>query len=188
MITLQQLKLIMPNAGKNPKHKFTVEEMLADLNNAMELYNINTPLRQAAFLAQLAHESGELQYLEELASGNAYEGRADLGNVISGDGRRFKGRGFIQLTGRANYIAATTGLNKIGYNVNLVTNPELAAESKYAALIAGWFWSIRGLNELADKEQFDRITRRINGGLNGKADRDKYYARAKEVLCGAKTT
>lgn len=182
-VTMEQLQKIMPNAGKNARHRFSVERMLTDLNNAMHRYEINTPLRKAAFLAQLAHESGELRYLEELASGDAYEGKANLGNVVAGDGRRFKGRGFIQLTGRANYIAATNALTKLGYDVNLVANPELAADSTYAALIAGWFWSVRGLNQLADEGRFDSITRRINGGLNGKADRDKYYKRAKEVFC-----
>ena len=147
------------------------------LNAAMREGRITTPLRRAAFLAQLAHESVELRFFEEIASGAAYEGRKDLGNTRPGDGRRFKGRGPIQLTGRANYTAASKTLD-----VDLVSNPKLAARPEFGFRIAQWFWTTRGLNALADDRRFDDVTRRINGGLNGKRSRDAYYARAKQVL------
>ena len=130
-------------------------------------------------IAQLAHESAGFKYSEEIASGAAYEGRRDLGNTQPGDGTRFKGRGYIQLTGRANYDAAGKSLG-----LDLVNKPELAAKPENAARIAAWYWSSRGLNKHADGSQagFDQITRRINGGFNGKADRDQYFHRALGVL------
>jgi putative chitinase len=134
---------------------------------------ITTPLRSAAFLAQLAHESGELRYFEEFASGEAYEGRADLGNTQPGDGERFKGRGSIQLTGRANYTAAGAALG-----LDLVSHPEMAASPGVGFRVAVWYWITHGLNALADARDFDGITKRINGGLNGKSQRDAYYKRA----------
>jgi predicted chitinase len=138
---------------------------------------IATHLREAAFLAQLAHESGELRWLEELASGAAYEGRRDLGNTQPGDGKRFKGRGPIQITGRANYRAAGKALD-----LPLVQRPELAAYPQHGFDIATWFWTTRRLNALADQSAFRLITRRINGGMNGYADRLAYYTRALRVL------
>lgn len=142
-------------------------------------FEINTPIRQAAFLAQLCHESGQLRWFSEFASGAAYEGRKDLGNTQPGDGMRFKGRGPIQLTGRSNYKKAGAALG-----LDLIATPELAATPQVGFRVAGWFWKTQGLNELADlgPASFDKITRRINGGLNGKADRDKYYAKARTVL------
>jgi putative chitinase len=147
------------------------------LCKAMTEFEINTPLRQAAFLAQLAHESGRLKYWEEIADGKAYEGRKDLGNTQPGDGPRFKGRGPIQLTGRNNYGLASKALG-----IDLVTSPETAAHPDVGCRIAGWFWKSHGLNELADTGKFDSITRRINGGLNGKAQRDEFYGSFKAIL------
>jgi putative chitinase len=138
---------------------------------------ITTPKRQAAFLAQVAHESGELRFFEEIASGAAYEGRRDLGNVRPGDGRRFKGRGPIQLTGRANYRAAGRALG-----IELENNPTRAADPDVGFRVAAWYWRTRGLNTLADQGDFRQITKRINGGFNGLADRQRYWARAKAVL------
>lgn len=148
-------------------------EVAPHLNNAMREAGINTPARQAAFIAQLGHESGNFRYSEEIASGRAYEGRRDLGNTQPGDGERFKGRGYIQLTGRANYAAAGRALG-----LDLVNNPELAARPENAARIAAWYWNSRGLNARADAGDFDGITRAINGGYNGKADRDQRYRAA----------
>lgn len=133
--------------------------------------------RQAAFLAQVMHETGGFTWLEELSSGAAYEGRRDLGNTEPGDGRRFKGRGMIMITGRANYSDAGSDLG-----LDLIDSPERAAEPEVAARVAAWYWRKKGLNDLADAGKFDSITRRINGGLNGKADRDRLYARALKVL------
>src|SRR6185436_1802430 len=104
-----------------------------------------TPLRQAMFLAQLGHESMSFRYMEEIASGAAYEGRKDLGNTHTGDGKRFKGRGPIQLTGRANYKAAGDALG-----VDFINSPEIAAFTEYGFRTAVWFWGTRNLNPLAD--------------------------------------
>jgi putative chitinase len=171
MLLLAELKLIMPFAGKR------AALYLDFLNQTCQEYNIISPLRQAAFLAQLAHESGSLRYVKELASGEAYEGRLDLGNTEVGDGVRYKGRGFIQITGRANYKACGDALG-----LDLLTHPELLEQPLQACLSAGWFWKSRGLNELADVKNFRKITKLINGGYNGYEDRLKYYNIALKVL------
>ena len=171
-ISSAQLRAIMPNLSQADADRY-----LPYLNAAMAEGHINTPQRQAAFLAQLAHESGQLRYFEEIASGAAYEGRRDLGNTQPGDGVRYKGRGPIQLTGRSNYTAASAALG-----VDLVNNPQLAATPQIGFRIAQWFWNSRNLNSYADAGNFDAITLRVNGGYNGKASRDAYYARARQVL------
>ena len=154
---------------------------LAHIEAAMKEFDINTPKRQAAFLAQIGHESGGLQYAREIwgptPAQARYEGRADLGNTEPGDGVRFKGRGLIQTTGRANYRATGDALG-----VNLIARPELLADSTLASRSAAWFWKEHGLNELADAGDFMRITRRINGGLNGFDDRLARFEAAKAVL------
>lgn len=155
-----------------------VDKFVPYLNGAMEHYQINTPARVAAFLAQLAHESGGFRYVRELASGRAYEGRKDLGNIYAGDGVRFKGRGLIQITGRANYQRLANDLQLVG----LLQNPHWLESDKWAVWSAGWFWDKTGLNALADEGLFKQITRKINGGYNGLEDRYKYYERAKKVL------
>jgi predicted chitinase len=171
-LSYEQLHAIMPQC---PPER--AKQLLPYLNHAMKEFNIDSPKRAAAFLAQLAHESGQLKYFEELASGSAYEGRKDLGNTHPGDGVRFKGRGPIQLTGRANYERAGKALG-----VDLIAHPELAARPDIGFRIAGWFWKGHGLNELADKGEFRDITRRINGGYNGLAARESYWSTAKRVL------
>ncbi|KFA93042.1 hypothetical protein Q664_12145 [Archangium violaceum Cb vi76] len=153
------------------------EQYLPHLNKAMAEAGINTPKRQAAFLAQLAHESGEFRYMEEIASGAAYEGRKDLGNTQPGDGVRFKGRGPIQITGRANYRAAGKALG-----IDLENNPKRASDPDVGFRTAAWYWNSRNLNQYADSGNFKELTRRINGGYNGLADRQKYYQRALDVL------
>lgn len=151
------------------------------IEDAMSAFDINTPKRQAAFLAQVGHESGGLHWLRELWGPTPaqirYEGRADLGNTQPGDGFKYRGRGLIQITGRANYSEAgkALGLPLIDFPV-LLENPEFAAKS------AAWFWKSRGLNELADIDKFERITRRINGGLNGQAERLALYQKAQEAI------
>ncbi len=180
MITDNSLKQIMP---KLPDAKRAV--YLPFLQRAMTEFAVNVPLREAAFLAQVAHESGEFRWMEEIwgptAAQKKYEPPSDtatkLGNTQPGDGKRFKGRGPIQITGRANY-------SKYGglLGLDLVNNPERAATPEVGFRVAGLFWQRNGLNELADREMFETITRRINGGLNGYQDRLKYYARAKQVL------
>jgi putative chitinase len=147
---------------------------------AAQRYNINTPARVAAWLGQLAHESGGLHYWEEIASGAAYEGRVDLGNTHPGDGKRYKGRGPIQITGLANYKKAGAELE-----IDLINHPEQAASVPTGCLIAAWYWADKRLNQLADEDTEDayrRITRRINGGYNGWQDRLTYWRRARQAL------
>jgi putative chitinase len=171
-LTEAQFRRIMPRLPRGGGKRF-----LGPLNAAMKEFHIDTPKRQAAFLAQLAHESGELRYMEEIASGAAYEGRKDLGNTQPGDGKRFKGRGPIQLTGRANYRRAGKALG-----LDLEDHPETVATPAVGCRVAGWFWKTRGLNELADRGEFREITRRVNGGFRGLESRQEYYRRALEVL------
>ncbi len=171
-VTLTQLRAIMPKLKEA-----RASELLPHLNAAMKEASIDTPVRQAAFLAQLAHESAEFRYFEELASGAAYEKRRDLGNVEPGDGVRYKGRGPIQITGRTNYRAAGLALG-----IDLESHPSRAADPDVGFRVAAWYWSSRKLNPYADVGDFDAITRRINGGYNGKAARDAYYQRALKIL------
>lgn len=171
-VTISELRRIMPTLPANKAQQY-----LPYLNSAMNEAGINTTREKAAFLAQLAHESGELKYFEELASGAAYEGRRDLGNTQPGDGVRFKGRGPIQLTGRANYRAAGQALG-----INLERNPSRAADPDVAFRVAAWYWNSRNLNSYANAGNFDAITYRINGGYNGAADRNMYYRRALSAL------
>lgn len=170
-ITADQLRAVMPYANRR------IDMFLAPLNAAMAEFEINTPARQAAFLAQIAHESGELRYVRELASGAAYEGRADLGNTQPGDGARFRGRGLIQITGRANYSRCGLALD-----LDLLDHPELLEEPANACRSAAWFWHNAGLNALADAGHFRLITKRINGGYNGAAERVAYHERAHGAL------
>jgi predicted chitinase len=140
---------------------------------AMLEFSITSQARAKMFLAQVLHESAGLRFFEEIASGEAYEGRCrDLGNCQRGDGRRFKGRGPIQLTGRANYRWAAERLG-----LGLEQHPELAAQHVTGWRIAGLYWKARGLNELADRGDFLAITKRINGATNGLASRQLYLRR-----------
>jgi predicted chitinase len=172
MITDDELRQVMPNCPAAKRSDY-----LPFIQEAMAEFDISSYLRETAFLAQLAHESAELRYMEEIASGAAYEGRKDLGNTQPGDGKRYKGRGPIQLTGRANYVRYGGLLG-----LDLVNNPTLAATKEVGFRIAGQFWKLNGLNELADQQKFKTITKIINGGYNGLDDRLKYYQRAKLVL------
>lgn len=157
-----------------------VAALAGPLARAMANRQIDTPRRQAHFLAQIGHESGELRFRAEIANGEAYEGRADLGNTTPGDGRRYKGRGLIQLTGRANY--AEYG-RAIGREAELLAQPErLETDDELCIDVACWFWAKRGLNALADADDLTRITQRINGGLNGLEDRQRLLKRLKALL------
>jgi putative chitinase len=168
---------------------------------------INTPLRQAAFIAQVAHESqGFSRFVENLnyradrlldvfgkyftdseaqefahqpekIANRVYANRLGNSDEASGDGWRYRGRGFIQLTGKDNYREAGKYLH-----LDLVGQPELVEGLEVGARVAAWYWASRNLNPYADRGQFDTITKRINGGLNGLLDRRAYYKRAKEAL------
>lgn len=183
MLTLGQIKetTCSPTA--------CAQKFMDYINQTCEKFNINTPIRQLCFLAQVGHESGSLYFTEELASGAAYEGRKSLGNVVKGDGIKFKGRGLIQITGRSNYkaVGEALGIDLIrnpvllgGKNVSKCSNEQL----KNAAMSAGWYWNSRRLNNIADTinmtkpidtgtnlANFILITKRINGGTNGLHDR-----------------
>ncbi|RYD71885.1 MAG: peptidoglycan-binding protein, partial [Verrucomicrobiaceae bacterium] len=150
MPTISQLRKIAPNLSL-----VKAVVLVPKLNSAMRKYGIVGKLREAAFIAQLCHESGEFRYSEEIASGERYEGRLDLGNVKTGDGKRFKGRGYIQITGRANYAECGKAL---GYD--LLKNPELLSQIGLGCLSAAWYWHSRGLNQLADHKRFTEITRK----------------------------
>ncbi|WP_443693040.1 glycoside hydrolase family 19 protein [Pseudomonas protegens] len=180
-ITTQQLLQILPNAGAK------AGVFVPALNAAMSKYAIITRLRMAAFIAQIGHESGQLQWVRELGS-NQYLSKYDTGTLASrlgntpeadGDGQKYRGRGLIQITGRANYEACSEALFS---DARLINTPELLESPVYAALSAGWFWQKAGLNILADKGDFLTITKRINGGTNGLADREALYERALKVL------
>jgi putative chitinase len=173
----------------NCQSKASAQKFLDAIVETCEKYAINTPARKLCFLAQVGHESGGLFYTEELASGKAYEGRADLGNTKPGDGPKYKGRGLIQITGRANYASLTKDLG-----IDFVNNPTLLGgknagtctpeQLRNAALSAGWYWNKTKLNAYADKidisksievepnlQAFKDLTKRINGGYNGLQDR-----------------
>lgn len=155
------------------------------LTSAMAAYNIDTPVRQAAFLAQIAHESGRFNFLHELWGPTPQQLKyeppselaTELGNTQIGDGYHFRGRGLIQITGRANYAAVTMALDH-----DFLTNPDNLAHPDWASTSAAWFWATHGLNPLADQGLFEAITKGINGGLTGLADRQALWSLAKAAL------
>ena len=171
-LTDSHLEYILPGiSGKN------ISLYLPLLNKFMPEYRINTPQRVAAFIAQIGYESGSFMYAEEIASGIDYEGRKDLGNTSKGDGKRYKGRGLMQITGKTNYRDVSNALM-----VDFVNYPDLLKTPDYAVESACWFWQSKGLNELADKGDFLRITKIINGGYNGLSEREANYNRAKKIF------
>lgn len=154
---------------------------LEPITEAMAEYDITTSARQAAFLAQVGHESMGLMYAREIWGPTkaqlGYEGRADLGNTQPGDGFRYRGRGLLQITGRTNYADAGHALG-----LDLVGHPEILEDRDMAAAVSAWWWKVHGLNALADAGEFDRITQRINGGQNGADARRALWAKAKAAL------
>ena len=155
------------------------------LTAAWEAYSVDTPTRVAAFLAQIGHESGGLSHVREIwgptPAQKRYEGRADLGNTEPGDGERFKGRGLIQCTGRANYRAMANELRRFGAP-DFEAEPEAMEQPQWAAWSAAAWWGTHGCNELADVGTFEALTKRINGGTNGLEDREQRHARAQIAL------
>lgn len=189
-MTLDQLKRIMPQAGSR------AATFLEPLNAAMAEFGIDMPARQAAFLAQVAHESGQLRYVRELASGIAYDNRVDLGNTeleaqtIAAlcdctPGPFWKGRGLIQITGYDNYKACSDALG-----IDAVHNPMLLEAPEFAARSAAWYWHTHDLNRWADAGDFDGVSDLINrgcktireGDANGYSDRMAAHQRAKRWL------
>lgn len=143
----------------------------------LEVYQIDTRLRIAHFLGQTCHESAGFRTTEEFASGERYEGRADLGNTKKGDGPRYKGRGLLQLTGRANY----RDLGKI-IGQPLEEDPELAAEPVLSLRIACEFWKKKKINAACDRDDIVQVTRLVNGGANGLEERRGFTAKAKSAV------
>ena len=181
-LTEQQLLCIMPNARRQ------AGVFVSALNAAMARRQINTPQRQAIFLAQVGHESGELNFVRELG-GDQYLSKYDTGTLAArlgntpeadGDGQRYRGRGLIQITGHNNYLRCSLALFE---DERLLRTPELLEQPQWAAESAAWFWWVRGLNALADQGEFENITRKINGGLNGLQERLQLWERARAVLC-----
>ena len=171
-MTLDQLKKIALHARTR-----RLETIYPFLIKYMTMYDISTKARISAFIAQVIHESCSFVYMAEIASGKAYEGRKDLGNIQKGDGVKYKGRGLIQITGRSNYeqISKATG-------IDFLNNPTLLETPENAVMSACWWWNSRNLNVLADAYQFTAITRKINGGENGLKERLFYYKLAQNTL------
>ena len=178
-VTTQQLLQILPNAGP------VAGVFVPVLNTAMNRYQIVGSKRVAAFIAQIGHESGQFRYVRELGN-DQYLSKYDTGTLAKrlgntpeadGDGQKYRGRGLIQITGRANYKACGEALG-----LDLINQPELLEKPQHACMSAGWFWATKGLSTLADEGKFETITRRINGGVNGLAERQMLYVRALKVL------
>lgn len=180
-ITEQQLLHVMPNARKH------AGVFVPAINAAAKRWQFDRPKRMAAFLAQVGHESCQLQFTRELG-GNAYLAKYDTGPLAErlgnspeadGDGQLYRGRGLIQVTGRYNYLKCSLALFQ---DERLLRTPELLEQPEWAAQSAGWYWWVKELNSLADQGQFTRITRKINGGLTGQKERLELWRRAREVL------
>lgn len=162
----------------NVNETMITDAVINDLNNCLNTFKINTQTRMRHFISQISHESGGGKWMKELASGDAYEWRSDLGNNQKGDGRKYKGGGFIQLTGRANYTAFSKFMNdpRIMEGVDYVA-------SKYPATSAGFWWNNNNMNTLCDKNPLvEQVTRRVNGGITGLDDRKYYYKRCCDVI------
>lgn len=178
-ITKEQILQIMPNAAKY------VDKYITYINGYREVFKIDTPIRMAHFLAQIAHETCELKHVKELGNANYFvkydNGKLKkmLGNVEKGDGYKYRGRGLIQITGRANYQAYQNSNYCRG---DIMEHPELLEQPLGAVKSGMWWWWKHGLNTLADNDNFEAITRTINGGTNGLESRRKFLARAKAAL------
>jgi putative chitinase len=176
MISREAMKIVAPKGNAE-----IMDELAKAFAKHLIEYGIDNHLREAHFLAQAAHESAGFRTLHEYwgptAAQKGYEGRKDLGNIKPGDGFKYRGRGIFQLTGRANYHVIGQKLE-----LNLEGDPDLAANPDVATRIAGLYWQSRGLSALADHDDVLAITRKINGGLNGLADRRAYLIKAKGAL------
>ena len=180
-INKQILKEVVPLQSARQRQIVNIlSELLPEL---LVEFQITTDLRIAHFIAQLAHESDGFSTLEEYASGRAYEGRRDLGNVGKGDGVRFKGRGPIQLTGRENYRKFNEFMKARYLDVpDFIKEPEQVGALPWGLYAAFFFWETRKLNAIADRDDLEAVTRKINGGLNGLKQRALYLSRVKQAL------
>lgn len=175
MITAQQLIKV----GVSSK---LANLYITSLNDTMVKYEITTPIRQRHYLAQILHESGMLVYNKEIASGAAYDTgqlAKNLGNTPEkdGDGQKYRGRGFIQITGTTNYKQISKDLG-----VDFITHPELLEMIPYCATSSGWYWNKRNLNSWADQDDLKTVTKKINPGLNGIENRTYLYNKLKTVI------
>jgi putative chitinase len=188
----------------------TAEKWIDALNEAADTYEIDTPLRQAHWLAQCAHESGHFRFVSENLNYSAdalvrtfrkyfptldaarpyarqpvriaakvYANRMGNGSEATRDGWTYRGRGLIQLTGKDNYVAFGEEIGRVD---DVLATPELISEPDLAALSAAWFWHRNGLNALADADDVEAVTRRINGGVNGLAERQRLLDQACSVF------
>lgn len=171
-VTLDELVTIVPKVAPA-----TLAQYVTPLNDALAKAGIDTPVRKAAFIAQLVVESDSFRTFEEYASGRAYEGRSDLGNVAPGDGERYKGRGAIQVTGRHNYESVSAYLG-----VDFVAHPELMATPENAFETAAWYWQSRNLNDVSDTGGIEKVSRVVNGGTHGLPERIDSFQRALSIL------
>jgi len=170
-LTPQMLKKIGPNMPQD-----TADDYAPMLTQGMDRWGIDTYDEITMFLANLMHESGEFRWMQEIASGSEYEGRADLGNTSAGDGVKYKGRGPIQVTGKTNYIIMGMLLD-----LDLVDNPDLLLDPQNGIDAACAFWWNNRLDDAA-KKGFIPVVKAINGGTNGLADRQTYLTRARQVI------
>ncbi|MCR9239674.1 MAG: peptidoglycan-binding protein [Alphaproteobacteria bacterium] len=171
-LTSDQIRKVV---GKSASQKI-IDNVIESMDTYAAEFGLDRPERAVHFLAQIAHESAHFRTTTEYATGAAYEGRKDLGNVFKGDGRKFRGRGLIQLTGRSNTKTFTRWMRERDPGCpDFEANPEKLAEFPWAFLASVYYWSSRNLNRYADTNNIELITRRINGGLNGYADRLRYY-------------
>lgn len=180
-VTAAQLRAIA--GGKAP----LAAKIAESFNPLAAAFGLTTPLRATHFLSQLSHESAGFRYVREIwgptAAQKRYEGRADLGNTQAGDGKRYMGRGPIQITGRDNYRSFTAWIRRRYPEApDFEAEPEKLETFPWAMMAAFWFWDTRGLNALADADNVTAVTRKINGGSNGLADRKAALARAKVEL------
>lgn len=173
ILTKEALKKVCPLSVK-------IDTYLPFLNTFMNDYEITRSLlRIRHFIAQVAHESAQFNYNKEIASGEAYEGRKDLGNINKGDGVKFKGRGLIQITGRDNYALLSDQMFR---DDRLLKNPEILEEPSHSVESACIFWWNNNLNDIADTDDIRKITKIINGGYNGLGDRKEFYARCTKYI------
>lgn len=181
--------IVPPVVNKLPQQRAIIDQFSELLPSLLDRFEVDTPLRIAHLLAQTAHESAYFCTTEEYASGSAYEDRADLGNRYPGDGKTFKGRGPIQLTGRDNYKRFTLWLRKIVPDCpDFEAKPELVETFPWAAWAVFFFWSEKKLNAYADRDDLVGETKVINGGKNGLAQRAELLAKAKTAIAGLQGT
>lgn len=177
-LTKEQLKQISPSTPDS-----RIDTFIGHLNAYMPLYGIDTPNEIASFLAQVLHESGGLKWLREIwgptLAQSKYEGRADLGNNVKGDGKKFMGRGLMQITGRANYQRMSKDM--FG-DERLLQTPDLLSTAQYAVQSACIYWKWRKMDLIDDDFDIRAETKKVNGGYNGLADRQQYFDKAIEVL------